>query len=227
MERDLKAQNAKALTAMYVGTFLLLGLVHCGVEDMFTISRKLGEQALLVGAITVFGGLLSNILPNNIKHMLVYWRFKNVLSGHRCRKLCVKDPRLNLNDLKKKWPKLFLHDLEESEQNNYWYRDIYSPMENKPQVVQAHRSFLLYRDVAVGQYVLLLCLLLWMLVGEVASVPSLSIWTALVLAGMCVLLSRAAKQSGDRMVVNAVVVALCPTGNIKPSEQLNPSSSRF
>ena len=219
MEKDLKAQNSMSLTAMYVGTFLLLGLVHWGVEDVFAISRILAEQVLIIGVITVFGGLLSNILPNNIKHMLVYWRLKNVLSGHRCRKLCTKDPRLNSNDLEKKWPILFLHEMEESEQNSYWYTGIYFPMKNKPQVVQAHRSFLLYRDVAVGQYLLLLNLLLWMLVGEVASVPSLSIWTALVLAGMCVLLSLAAQQSGDRMVVNAVVMALGPMENRNPSEQ--------
>ena len=104
MEKDLKAQNARTLTAMYVGTLLLVAAVQWGFEEVFKFSLQLGEQVLVVAAITAFGGVLSNYLPNGIKHLLVYWRFRNVLSGHRCRSICEKDPRLLSDDLKRKWP---------------------------------------------------------------------------------------------------------------------------
>ena len=208
MEKDLKAQNGWTLTAMYVGTLLLVAIVHWGLGEVFKFSLQLGEQVLVVAAITAFGGVLSNFLPNGIKHSLVYWRFKNVLSGHRCRSICEKDPRLLSGHLKRRWPSLFLHEMKENEQNAYWYNEIYRPVRNAPEVLQAHRSFLLFRDATAGLFLLFVGIVLWKVVGEAAPVQSVSIWSALVLVAMFVLVSQAARQSGDRMVANAVAVAL-------------------
>ena len=208
MDKDLKAQNALPLTAIYVGTFVLAALTHWGAETVFAFTDQLGQQALIVAAVTAFGGALSHMLPNGWKHPLVYWRLRNVLSGHRCRRICEKDQRLRSSDLERRWPVLFLRGMEESEQNSYWYNEIYRSVRKEPEVLQAHRSFLLYRDAATGIFLLLLCLLLWKALGEVLSVKSVSIWSAWVLGGTFALVSSAARQSGDRMVANSVAVAL-------------------
>ena len=179
---------------------------------MFKFSLQLGEQVLVVAAITAFGGVLSNFLPNGMKHPLVYWRFRNVLSGHRCRSICEQDPRLLSGALKRRWPRLFLHEMKEDEQNAYWYNEIYRPVKNEPEVLQAHRSFLLFRDAAAGLFLLFVGIVLWKLVGEAAPVESVSGWSAVILAAMFVLVSQAARQSGDRMVANAVAVALWACG---------------
>ena len=208
MEKDLKAQNVPSLTAIYVGTLLLVAFVHWSVEEVFVFSVQLGQQVLVVAAITSFGGVLSNVLPNYVKHLLVYYRFRNVLSGHRCRRICIKDTRLHLTDLERKWPMLFLREMKESDQNAYWYSKIYRPVRNDPEVVQAHRSFLLYRDAAAGLFVLLWGLVLWQAAGEAVAITSLTIWAVVIVAGVVLVLCQAAQQSGDRMVVNAVAVAL-------------------
>ena len=208
MPKDLKAQNLPALTAIYVGTLLLMAFVHWSVGEVFSVSLRLGQQVLVVTVITSFGAALSNFLPNRLKHPLVYFRCRDALSGHRCRHICLKDPRLLSTDLEEKWPRLFQTEMEPSEQNAFWYREIYRPVRNDPEVNQAHRSFLLFRDAAAGLVVLLGGLVLWHLVGEIAPIPSLSGWSVVILAGVIVVLCRAAQQSGDRMVANAVVVAL-------------------
>ena len=208
MEKDLKAQNAWPLTALYVGAMVLVAFVQWGVQEVFAVSLQLGEQVLLSAAITAFGGVLSNFLPNHLKHSLVYWRFRNVLSGHRCRQICMKDPRLVSTDLERKWPTLFLEDMKESDQNAYWYQEIYRPVRNDPEVMQAHRSFLLFRDAGTGLFVLLLGLLLWKAAGSAIAIPSLNSWTLAVLLGVVAVLCLAARQSGDRMVANAVAVAM-------------------
>ena len=102
--------------------------------------------------------------------------------------------------------------MQEDKQNAYWYNEIYRPVRNAPEVLQAHRSFLVFRDAAAGLFLLLVGIVLWKVVGEAAPVQSVSVWSALILAGMFVLLSQAARQSGDRMVANAVAVALGPCG---------------
>ena len=103
---------------------------------------------------------------------------------------------------------MFDQEMKEEEQNVYWFNKIYRPVKNAPEVLQAHRHFLLFRDAAAGLFLLLVGILLWKLVGKVTSIQSISIWAAVVVAGMFVLVSQAARQSGDRMVANAVVIAL-------------------
>ena len=90
----------------------------------------------------------------------------------------------------------------------YWYKEIYRPVRNAPEVLQAHRSFLLFRDAAAGLFLLLVGIVLWKVAGEAAPVQSVSNWSAVILAGMFAVLCQAARQSGDRMVANAVAVAL-------------------
>ncbi len=208
IEKDLKAQNRAALGVIYVGTFALVALIHWSAGEVFEVTSKLADQAIVMAIITCFGAILSNFLPNNAKHSIVYFRLYNVLSGHRCKKLCERDPRLAKNDLRNRWPELFTEGMKEGEQNTYWYNNIYSSVKNEPEVLQAHRSFLLYRDAASGLFILLLGALLWHGVSKYISLPSLGVWALVVLVGIILLLCRAAKQSGDRMVVNAVAVSL-------------------
>ena len=135
----------------------------------------------------------------------------SVGSDPRCRRVRWSrelDPRLICGDLRRRWPSLFLDEMQEDKQNAYWYNEIYRPVRNAPEVLQAHRSFLVFRDAAAGLFLLLVGIVLWKVVGEAAPVQSVSVWSALILAGMFVLLSQAARQSGDRMVANAVAVAL-------------------
>lgn len=208
MEKDLKAQNVVSLTAIYVGTFFLLALVHWSVEEVFTFTTQLAKQAYVMAAITSFGAVLSNFLPNSLKHILVFFRFRNVLPGHRCKMICEKDPRLSMEYLENKWPELFAQDMEENKQNSYWYRKIYSLVRNAPEVLQAHRSFLLYRDAASGLFVIMIGLLVWRFIAVCVSLPSLGVWSLLSLLGVILLLGQAGRQSGNRMVVNAVAVGL-------------------
>lgn len=210
VEKDLKAQNMWPLTIIYGGTILLMAVLHLGLEEAFEFSRGLWEHALVVAGITVFGSVLSNVIPNRGKYVLVYWRFRNALSGHRCSEICAQDSRLHLADLQHQWPELFKHEMNADEQNAYWYKHIYSSVQNTPEVVQAHRTFLLCRDATTGLFLLFVLMVVWTVVSktEIVSVPSVSSWSSLVPLVVGFLCSLAARQSGDRMVANAVVVAL-------------------
>ncbi len=208
MEKELKTQNNASLRAVYAGIFLLVALVHWGVEEAFTITAQLAGQVGGVAIISVFGAMLSDSLPDSVKDRLVFLRFRNALPGHRCGTLCKKDSRLSSERLGNRWPELFAQGMEESAQNVYWYNEIYTPVKNAPEVLQAHRSFLLYRDAASGLFLLLIGLLVWRVVAAFVSLPSPGVWSLLLLAGVILLLCLAGRQSGNRMVTNAAAVAL-------------------
>ena len=208
MKKDLKTQNLVSLTAIYVGTFFLLTLFYSSAQEVLDVSVRLVQKATLVGAVTSFGAVLSNLLPNSIKHPLVYFRLRNVLSGHRCKRICTKDPRVTVSHLENKWPDLFAKDMPENIQNSYWYHRIYKSVKNSPEVLQAHRSFLLYRDSASGLTVILVGLLIWNTIAKHVHFSPLNVWSFLMLIVIILVLCQAGRQSGDRMVTNAVVVAL-------------------
>ena len=208
MVKDLKTQNAVPLTAIYIVTLFLLALAQWGVDEAFAFSELLVKQAYITAVITVFGAVLSNLLPNTAKHILVFYRFRNVLPGHRCKEICGKDPRLSMENLKYKWPDLFSRDMEESAQNAYWYKEIYSPARNAPEVLQAHRNFLLYRDAVSGLSILMIGLLIWRSLATLVSIPSIGSWSLLLLFGLVILLAQAGRQSGIRMITNSAAVGL-------------------
>ncbi len=205
--KPLKSQNFFRLVSIYFATILILVAIQVGMEETFTVIQ-LGKRALAAVVIVGLGAVLSHLLPNNVKHVLVYLRLRNVLSGYRCKRICRKDPRILYTDLEKKWPKLFLHDMKEDEQNAYWYKEIYQPVRNYPEVIQAHKDFLLYRDSAAGIFILLVSLLFWRILEEFIDLPSLSTMSLLALAIGFLALCLAAQQSGNRLVANAVTVAL-------------------
>ena len=211
MAEDLKSQNAVSLMSIYAGTLFLIVLVQWGIDDAFTFSDQLMNHTSIMAAITIFGAALSHLLPNSMKHALVFFRIRNVLPGHRCRTLCTKDPRLSMVLLQEKWPELFLEDMEESEQNAYWYSKIYSPVRNTPEVLQAHRSFLLYRDAATALFVLLFSLLVWRCLAIYLALPSLGLSPLFILILLTLLLTQAGRQSGNRMITNAAAVAITET----------------
>ena len=208
MEKDLKAQNVTPLAAIYVGTSVLLALVHWSMEEVFAFTTQLAQHAFVVAAITSFSAVLSNFTPNTLKHSLVFLRFRNALAGHRCKQICTNDPRLATKDLETKWPRLFAQDMDASAQNAYWYREVYAPVRDAPEVLQAHRSFLLYRDASSGLFILLVGLLVWRAIAVHLSLPSVGVWSLVLLLGIVSVLGQASRQSGNRMVANAAAAAL-------------------
>lgn len=204
---ELKSNNIIALTAIYGGVFVLLASVHWGAEKSFELSNQLLQNGLIGIVITAFGGALSNLLPNTAKHTLVYFRFRHALPGHRCKIICKNDPRISFERLEQRWPELFAREMDPRSQNSFWYSEIYWPFRNAPEVLQSHKSFLLYRDAASGLFVLLIALLLSRLLASHFPVPSLGGWSFLLLVAILLVLRQAAWQSGHRLVANAVAVA--------------------
>ena len=208
MEKSLKSENAVSLIAIYAGTFITLAAVQWGAQEAVALGAWLAKAGV-AAAMTSFAGVVSNLLSNTAKHVIVFLRLRHVLPGHRCKMICKDDPRLRMHDLEQRWPELFAKDMEESDQNSYWYRYIYAPVQEARQVVQAHRSFLLYRDAAAGLTILLVCFLVWMIIGAgFLPIQYPSIWTLLVLLAVNVVVGQAARQSGNRMVANAIAAHL-------------------
>lgn len=158
-------------------------------------------RALATTVMPVIVLLIVNVLPHDVKSMLVYWKPLGVLPGCEAfTKHGPRDPRIDMAVLKKNVGTL---PTESTEQNSKWYK-LYKLVLSEPEVREAHKLFLMYRDMAV------LSLPLVTLVPLSLYVVGASNSTLALAAGLFIiqylLTALSARWSGIRFVCNVLAI---------------------
>jgi hypothetical protein len=208
--RDIKDHSSKTLKyrnlAWLVATLVLDVLVllviafHTAIEDL-TPTTVIAIRASLTALLPVPTLILSSLLSTNCKAVLVFWRFRHPLPGARAFSVhAVADPRIDLVALRKNVGEF---PTTERDQNVKWY-GLYRVVDSDPSVVDSHKNFLLFRDLASMSL---------LLVGAVPAVmyfagidnTRMQVSAALFL-GQYLLTAFAARTSGIRFVQNVLAV---------------------
>ena len=201
-DRSLKSLNMKWLVMLAVFDMLVVLLfVVPDVINTTTISQLTIARACAATVLPVFVLLLTGLLSHDIKAMLVYWKTTDVLPGSRAfTKYAPDDARIDMAALKKNVGVL---PTEPAEQNSKWFK-LYKMVANDPTVVEAHKMYLLYRDMAAMSLPLiaLVPLALYFIGANTA---------ALLIAGGLFLLqfiatALGARLSGVRFVCNVLAI---------------------
>ena len=201
-ERSLKSLNMKwlvllaAADVLFVLLFVAPNLLNGVTLTQIGVGRVLTTMVMPVVVL-----LIVNVLPHDVKSMLVYWKPLGVLPGCEAfTKYGPRDPRIDMAALKKNVGAL---PTESTEQNAKWYK-LYQQVPNEPEVQEAHKLFLMYRDMAV------LSLPLVALVPLSLNVASVSNSTLALAAGLFViqylLTALSARWSGIRFVCNVLAL---------------------
>ncbi len=121
---SLKSGNVVPYTGFVIGNLLLFGgLIALGVHGN---AVQVAQNAAAPGTIAcVLALALNAFIPAWLKHVLVFWRTKDVLPGHRA-----------FSEMA-------------AEQNTLWYRLLHKHEEH-PAVADAHRRFLALRDMTAS-----------------------------------------------------------------------------
>ncbi|MEZ8790250.1 MULTISPECIES: hypothetical protein [Vibrio] len=202
----MKANNIVPLSVLMVLQFTVISLVNQSSFDIsyVNILKDTGGAMLAIGAIS---GWLSHLMPAEVKSVLVFWRWSNVLPGHRFIQLSEKDRRIDTVLLKARVSEYDLLKQNNSEQNSHWYKEFYRPSNKQDEVASTHRAYLLYRDAAAVSFVSAFALLVAkQFLGEyLLEVSYQSLWVFVVaIAGF----SIAARNAGNRLVTTAIAVSL-------------------
>ncbi len=203
---SMKANNIVPLSVLMVLQFTVISLVNQSSFDIsyVNILKDTGGAMLAIGAIS---GWLSHLMPAEVKSVLVFWRWSNVLPGHRFIQLSEKDRRIDTVLLKARVSEYDLLKQNNSEQNSHWYKEFYRPSNKQDEVASTHRAYLLYRDAAAVSFVSAFALLVAkQFLGEyLLEVSYQSLWVFVVaIAGF----SIAARNAGNRLVTTAVAISL-------------------
>ncbi len=149
MSRNIKDYDI-ILTKFVFTNFVLLifvpNLINSSIEnDYITYFTKIGLQngigLLMTSTLTL---LMNGFYKSEYKYILVFWKTKNNLPGHRVfTELAKKDQRIDYSELMKKYGPL---PTEPDLQNKLWYK-ILKKYPDDETILQSHRDFLLFRDL--------------------------------------------------------------------------------
>jgi hypothetical protein len=207
----IKAQNSRLIWAVVVADALaLVGFAFPAAADQAVTWFASGARLAGASIAPVLVLLLTSILPAELKAVLVFWRVRDVLPGHRAFSVyALKDPRIDVARLRAavgEFPVLA------RDQNSLWYR-LFKQVETDPGVAQAHRHFLLFRDLAALS--LLLAIIAPLALYALAA-GDVAVWLALALFGSQHLATAlAGRFHGVRLVCN-VLARHGATDAVKP-----------
>lgn len=201
-ERSLKSLNMKWLILLAVTDMLVILFFIAPELLKGTSLTQVNIGRMLVTTIMPVAVLLTvNVLSHNVKSTLVYWKPLGVLPGAEAfTKYGPADPRIDMAALKKNAGTL---PVNPAEQNAKWYK-LYKQVSNEPEVAEAHKLFLMYRDMSVMSLALVTFVPIALLaVGSASPAPGLS---ALLFALQYLITALSARWSGIRFVCNVLAI---------------------
>ena len=151
MSSSLKDKNKAFLSSVLVAHAVLFWLVFASpdLESLLNVEAlifRLVKTAPFVILPALLSFLLQGVVASDLKARLVYWRFrKNPYPGSEAfTKWLHRDNRIDINVIKSRYHPL---PIAPADQNALWYR-IYRLHQHEPNVEDAHKRFLLARDLA-------------------------------------------------------------------------------
>lgn len=154
--RNIKKEYKKYVVSYFVIYFLInLLIIICkyNLIDIETINLMKENNTIInpiyslicVPLLAIIGLLILNIIPSNVKEILIFWKINNRLPSYRWQsKVASKDSRINLKILNKKYGK----NLSSQKQHDIWYKS-YQKYKGDEVVLESQKDYLFSRDLCI------------------------------------------------------------------------------
>lgn len=201
-DKSLKSQNLKWLWSVVAIDALSLALIASPeILSPDSVRNLAWVRLLAAGVAPVVVLLLTSLLSADAKAVIVFWRVKETLPGHRAFSVhAPRDSRINIDALRKN---VGSFPDDPREQNTLWFK-LYKKVESEVAVAQAHRHYLLFRDLAAMSLLLAPLATLALYLSEAASTAT---WIAFaILFTQYATTAIAARNNGIRFVTNVLTL---------------------
>lgn len=198
----LKSQNMKWLVILAAADVLAICLfVAPSVASGVTLTELGIGRVMTTTVLPVLVLLLVNVLPHEVKSSLVFWKFRDALPGCQAfTRYAPRDQRIDMAALKKN---VGAFPTAPADQNARWYK-LYKQVPADPTVRDAHRHYLMYRDMAALSLPLIVLVPAALYFTGLAPAAQ---WSAAALfLVQYILTALSARWSGVRFVCNVLAV---------------------
>lgn len=204
MAKYLKTQNLPQISLFIVWCWTIYAVIFSNSDFRWsTLQTKfvnLNQQdSLVILIMPILILILSGIIKPSLKAKLTFWRWMHPLPGCRVfTELAPADYRIDMKILKEKLSGV---PNEPQKQNALWYR-LFKKYEEKVTVLNAHKNFLLARDLAIIALLFTIGGIAGLIIGG-TEIKSLKLYF-LIMCSHYVLLSIVAQNHGNRLVCNVL-----------------------
>ena len=211
----LKDGNKPALKSFAVLNVVIFWAVFVSHVDMSTIPDLLRSISIKDGLIALIAPLatflLDGLLSPNVKTRLVYWRWHHPLPGCRAfSKHLLRESRADPQLLIQQWGPL---PEAPADQNRLWYR-VFKQVETEVRVHEAHRAWLLSRDLTGYAALFFACLGIPTIIMDTPTTTAA--WYIITLFSLYLLSMTAAQTYGNQLVRNVLAIASGSTTQTTP-----------
>ena len=202
----LKDSNKPALISFAIVNVVVFWGIFVSGADVSTIPDILRSISIKDSLIALIGPLvtlvLDGLLSADAKARVIYWRWHHPLPGSKAfSEHLLRERRANPEPLVHRWGPL---PKTPSDQNRLWYR-IYKDFESDVRVREAHRVWLLSRDLTGYAVVFLPCLGISTLIIDMPGSVTAGYLAALL--AQYLLFMVVARNHGDRLVRTVLAIA--------------------
>jgi len=202
-EINLKSKNIPYLWFIFIANVIVLISLFFAANVAAIrqdINVLFSEKIIMPLAASLILFVINGLIPANWKAVLVFWRFKDALPGHRAFSIYGhEDPRVNMSTIASKHGPL---PSDAKEQNRLWYK-IYKLNKTELSVATAHKNFLRARDIVNIVVIFII----------VAGLPALVIgkwpyncYYFLLLIGQYIVFAYVGQNYGKRFVTNVLAI---------------------
>jgi hypothetical protein len=223
----LKRRNAGYLwsfvganLAVFLSVFITKGFSSSSITHLWKgVTTKNGVIATCIPLLTI---VLSGLIDDQMKARLVFWRWRNPLPGCRAfSELIRDDPRIDVPLLRKLYGEF---PRNPKQQNTLWYH-LYKKHTESVVVSEAHRNYLLTRDMTALSGVFLV---LFSAAIGLDSVPwKVACLYLMSLAAQYLIIAISAQNYGKRFVLNVLAEESHngPSPSVKTGRRQTPDAS--
>ena len=213
--RNIKKEYKKYVTG-YFFIYLIINFIiivmKCNWLSIETINIVKENNYILkpiytlicIPLLSIIGLLVLNILPSNIREILIFWKINNRLPSYRWQdKIIYKDSRINTETFNKKYGK----KLKAEEQHNIWYK-IYQKYKGDEVALESQKDYLFARDLCITTILILPIIFIMYLVGKLSLNLEIQflIVNVVILFILYVMLNIVSRNNANRFICNVLLL---------------------
>ena len=190
------------LIIIYKYNFMDINTINL-IKENETIIKPI-YSLICVPLLSIIGLLILNIIPSNVKEILIFWKVNNRLPSYRWQnKVASKDSRMNIKILNKKYGK----NISSQKQHDIWYK-AYQKYKADEVILESQKDYLFSRDLCITTILIMPIILAIFILSKICLNIELDfiIMNITILIILYLVFNIATRNNANRFICNVLLL---------------------
>ena len=190
------------LIIIYKYNFMDINTINL-IKENETIIKPM-YSLICVPLLSIIGLLILNIIPSNVKEILIFWKVNNRLPSYRWQnKVVSKDSRMNIKILNKKYGK----NISSQKQHDIWYK-AYQKYKADEVILESQKDYLFSRELCITTILIMPIILAIFILSKICLNIELDfiIVNITILIILYIVFNIATRNNANRFICNVLLL---------------------